>query len=294
MPRHGFPGHRRPWWTDTEPSEATEESKTNPPSWSEHAARFRPPWWPENEPWPPKRRHWRERMRRPFFRRLGCLFLLLNLFGGAILVTLILLALNGLGLTSGSLSHAVWLLPLGVIVLAVMVSVIVAVIANIRRVSVPLDDLLAASQRVAEGDYSVRVPAYGPMEVRSLASAFNSMAEKLETHDQQRRSMLADVTHELRTPLTIIQGNLEGMLDGLYPADETRLRSILEESQILSRLTDDLRTLALAESGSLQLKREQVNLAGLTRETIEVFQSQEATTGVPVELSTDETEILLN
>ena len=72
--------------------------------------------------------------------------------------------------------------------------------------------------------------------------------------------MLADVTHELRTPLTIIQGNLEGVLDGVYPADEARLRSILEETQILSRLTDDLRTLALAESGSLQLKREPTDL----------------------------------
>ncbi|MGZ6317039.1 MAG: sensor histidine kinase, partial [Anaerolineales bacterium] len=129
---------------------------------------------------------------------------------------------------------------------------------------------------------------------RSLASAFNSMAERLQAHDRQRRSMLADVSHELRTPLTIIQGNLEGMLDGLYPADETRLRSILEETQILSRLTDDLRTLALAETGSLQLRREQVDLVSLVRETIDAFRSQAASTGVEVQLSTDADEKPLN
>jgi signal transduction histidine kinase len=82
------------------------------------------------------------------------------------------------------------------------------------------------------------------------------MVERLQANDRQRRNMLADVSHELRTPITVIQGNVEGILDGMYPADEARLKSILEETQILSRLVDDLRTLALAESGSLQLKRE--------------------------------------
>ncbi len=233
-------------------------------------------------------------MRGPFFRRLGCLFLIVNLFGAAILLALVLLVLNALGLTTISPGHVRWVLPLGGILLAVIISVNVLAATNIRRMSVPLDDLLAASHSVAEGDYSVRVPSHGPSEVRSLASAFNSMAERLQAHDRQRRLMLADVSHELRTPLTIIQGNVEGILDGLYPADETRLRSILEETQILSRLTDDLRTLALAETGSLQLRREQVDLVSLVRETIGAFQSQAASTGVEVQLSTDTDEKLLN
>jgi len=166
--------------------------------------------------------------------------------------------------------------------------------ANLRRMSVPLDDLLAASHRLAEGDYSVRVVPHGPLEVRSLAAAFNSMAEQLQTDDSQRRSMLADVTHELRTPLTIIQGNLEGILDGLYPADEARLRSLIEETQILSRLTDDLRTLSLAESGTLQLKREPTDLIALARDSVGAFQSQSGSSGVRVELATGLSELVLN
>jgi signal transduction histidine kinase len=78
----------------------------------------------------------------------------------------------------------------------------------------------------------------------------------------------------LRTPITVIQGNVEGILDGMYPADEARLRSILEETQILSRLVDDLRTMALAESGSLQLRREPVDLAPLIRDVLSGFESQ--------------------
>jgi two-component system OmpR family sensor kinase len=138
----------------------------------------------------------------------------------------------------------------------------------------PLDDLVEASNKVAEGDYSARVDVKGTPEIRSLLHGFNSMAERLQLTDQQRRNMLADVSHELRTPITVIQGNVEGILDGLYPADEARLKSVLEETQILSRLVDDLRTLALAESGALRLKREPTNLAELIRDTISNFEAQ--------------------
>ncbi|HEX8990972.1 MAG TPA: HAMP domain-containing sensor histidine kinase, partial [Anaerolineales bacterium] len=136
--------------------------------------------------------------------------------------------------------------------------------------------------------------ARGPAEVRSLATAFNSMAAQLEAHDRQRRAMLADVTHELRTPLTIIQGNLEGVLDGMYVADPARLRSILDETQILARLTDDLRTLSLAESGSLQLKREPVDLVGLMRVTVAAFQSQADSGGVRIDFPAPIGELMLD
>jgi two-component system OmpR family sensor kinase/two-component system sensor histidine kinase BaeS len=145
---------------------------------------------------------------------------------------------------------------------------------SLRRMFTPLDELFRASERVANGDYSVRVDEKGPPEIHSLMRSFNSMAERLQINDQQRRNMLADVSHELRTPITVIQGNVEGILDGLYPADEPRMKSILEETQLLSRLVDDLRTLALAESGALHLRREPTNLAELIRDAVSGFEAQ--------------------
>jgi signal transduction histidine kinase len=111
------------------------------------------------------------------------------------------------------------------------------------------------------------------------------MAERLQENDKQRRAMLADVSHELRTPITVIQGNVEGILDGLYPADEARLKSIMEETQILSRLVDDLRTLALAESGSLKLSFEPTNLGDLIRDTAAGFDAQALEKEIRLELS---------
>jgi two-component system OmpR family sensor kinase len=159
---------------------------------------------------------------------------------------------------------------------------------SLRRMFTPLDELFRASERVANGDYSVRVEEKGPQEVHSLMRSFNSMAERLQADDRQRRNMLADISHELRTPITVIQGNVEGMLDGVYPADEARLKSIIEETQILSRLVDDLRTLALAESGALQLKREPTNLAGLIRDAVSGFEAQIKEKEINIKLSLDD------
>src|SRR5215212_7210620 len=262
-------------------------SQPNPPSWPKHSSRHsswrehylkdhRPPWWPENEEWPPRdRRAWRYMGRRnPFFRRLGCAFLVFNLVGFVLLFSVSAFILNALGVLHISGNQFNLLLPAAAILFAFLVMGFVFATRNLRRMSRPLDEFVEASNKVAEGDYSVRVDVKGTPEIRSLLHGFNSMAERLQVTDPQRRNMLADVSHELRTPITVIQGNVEGILDGLYPADESHLKSIIEETQILSRLVDDLRTLALAESGALRLKLEPTNLVELIRDTVSGFESQ--------------------
>ncbi|MCX6067553.1 MAG: ATP-binding protein [Chloroflexi bacterium] len=237
----------------------------------------RPPWWPETEAWPPVK----DRMRHnPFFRRLGCAFAVFNLLGFGVFFAAAAWIANLFGLTKPSASLLPWIIPLGIILLVFVAAVVLLGIFGVRRVFAPLDDLLAAAGRVADGDYSTRVTEKGPAEVRSLVKAFNNMAARLHRTDEQRRNLLADVTHELRTPLTIIQGNLEGMLDGIYPADDVNLQALLDETNILSRLVEDLRTLALAESGALKLRLEPADLSMLIRDTLTAFQSQAEAAGL--------------
>jgi signal transduction histidine kinase len=263
---------RRPsWWPEDEPF---------PPKG--HLRAHRPNWWPENEPFPPKRRL----RHNQFFRRLGCGFAGLNLFGLGMLVLAALLLARLLGWLHFPVNLLAWVLPAGIVVVVLIITAALSVlVVTVRRVFTPLDDLLAAADRVAEGDYSARMAEKGPRAVRSLSRTFNHMASRLQLTDQQRRDLLADVTHELRTPLTVVQGNLEGMLDGVYPADEARLKSVLEETQVLSRLVDDLRTLALSESGALQLRREPTDLAVLINESAAAFRSQADGKGVSLKVN---------
>ena len=245
-----------------------------------------PSWWPENEPWPPHGpagwRAWRSHNRpQRFFWRFGCglIFFLSLIFGSCTLFTwLIISTANALTTPDG-----VPRLPL-VFVLALLIFMssagVFAIGRSLRRATQPIEEMMTAADQVAQGDYSAHVTERGPREVRQLARAFNTMTARLHNNDEQRRRLLADISHELRTPLTVLQGNVEGMLDGIYPADAPRLESILEETQIMSRLIDDLRTLALTESGSLKLQREPTDLGLLIQDVIAAFRGEAQSGGV--------------
>jgi two-component system OmpR family sensor kinase/two-component system sensor histidine kinase BaeS len=147
-------------------------------------------------------------------------------------------------------------------------------------IATPLADVMAAADAIAAGDLSVRVPVHDRAEFGRLAESFNRMAEELERADQQRRNLTADVAHELRTPLHIIQGNLEGIVDGVYEASPEHLEATLDETRVLARLVEDLRTLSLAEAGQLPLVREEVDISELLADVYTSFSGQAETTGV--------------
>jgi signal transduction histidine kinase len=151
----------------------------------------------------------------------------------------------------------------------------------IRRTAVPLEDVMEAADRVAAGDYSARVDAArGFPQMRRLAGSFNAMTDRLRTGEEHRRNLLADVTHELRTPLSVIQGGVEGILDGLYPADREHLEPILEETRIMARLLDDLQTLSTAQAGVLRLHLQTCRPDDLAEEAVAAFRAAAASKGV--------------
>src|SRR5215212_6718946 len=236
-----------------------------------------PPWWPANEAWPPARRShaWRAGRRR-FVRRLAFLFaalLLLSATGAAALISKLL---RGSGIAATA--------PVGPLAILALVWLLALLATSMRRVAVPLGNIVEAANRVAGGDYAARIPEYGPPSVRVVANAFNTMAGRLEAQDQQRRNLMADIAHELRTPLSIIQGRVEGLLDGVYPRDDVRLAGLLDETRHLSRLVEDLGTLSSAEAGALDLRKELVDPAELIRDTAASLGAPAIRVDVPEEL----------
>jgi two-component system sensor histidine kinase BaeS len=111
------------------------------------------------------------------------------------------------------------------------------------------------------------------------------MSARLEEMEQRRQSTLADVSHELRTPLTVIRGNVEALIDGVYPGDREHLEPILEEARVMERLIDDLRTLTLVEAGSLVLHPEPTDLGTLLPDVAAGYRSQSEQAGVQLIVS---------
>jgi len=213
-------------------------------------------------------------------RRAGCLVaavLFLSAIGAA---TLLSFALGRAGIVSGlaQLSVLVVVAAIGLLLFSTMFFRVM------RRVGSPIADIVEAADRVASSDFSVRIAERGPPPLRSVAHAFNKMTDRLQAQDRQRRHLMADIAHELRTPLTVVQGRLEGLLDGVYPRDDAHVSEVLADTRILGRLIDDLRTLASSESGALSLQREATDLVVLVHDVVRSLAADAQGAGVTIRI----------
>ena len=132
----------------------------------------------------------------------------------------------------------------------------------------PIRALKKGAARIASGDLAYRAEVKSRDEFGDLANSFNSMAASLDSSEQSRRRLFADIAHELRTPLSVIGGTVDAMIDGVYEPNPDNLNSIKEETDLLTRLVGELRDLTLAESGHLKLEFEPTNLAELVQRRV--------------------------
>src|SRR5436190_24268025 len=111
------------------------------------------------------------------------------------------------------------------------------------------------------------------------------MADDLQKQESLRRNMIADIAHELRTPLAVMQGNLHAMLDEVYPLNRAEIATLYDETRLLSRIVDDLRELALADAGQLQLNVQSFDLRDLVQNAAANFSIAADAQNVRVEIS---------
>lgn len=152
----------------------------------------------------------------------------------------------------------------------------------------PIRDLTHAAEKLGQGDLSERVPVHGNDELAMLGMTFNQMAASLEHAEKSRRAMTADIAHELRNPLAVQRANLEALQDGIYPLTPQNLEPVIEQNTLLNRLVEDLQTLALADSGQLELDVAEVNLKQLVKRVVERYTPNAAANNIAIRfLSSD-------
>lgn len=174
---------------------------------------------------------------------------------------------------------------LGVAALAAVIVAAGFSFALSRRIVAPLREMIAASRRIAEGNYEERVTTHSVDELGQLGESFNQMAEKLEQVESMRRQLIGDVSHELRTPLTTIKGSAEGLLDGILPASAETYQQIYREADRLSRLVDDLQELSRVEAKAYQLDFRSVDVSSLVAATVKRLASQAEAKRIALTLS---------
>lgn len=189
--------------------------------------------------------------------------------GGLVALLLLALIVAGLATLISALASGE-APPIGITITAALI-VLVLVVLLVRwiwRSARSIGALMEASDQLATGDLTARVGPVPGHAYERLATSFDDMAHQLQTNESRRRELLADIAHELRTPLQAIRGTVDGMREGLYPADDVHLRSVIERTEVMARLLDDLRTLSMADAGVLTLHPESVDPRGVVTDAI--------------------------
>lgn len=140
-----------------------------------------------------------------------------------------------------------------------------------RTLAAPLQALEEGAEAIARQELSYRVPVQGSQEIQSVARAFNQMAVQLDQAELLRRNLLADVAHELRNPLHVLRGNLQAILDDVYPLSKGEIARLLDQTRLLTSLVDDLHDLAQAEAHQMLLRKQLTDMADLVKETAVSF-----------------------
>jgi len=180
-------------------------------------------------PRPPKR----FRRGRRFFPFFPLFFLVAIFFIGGTAALFYLLFSEYVGVRN------IWLLVCGA-PFVVFIIIIFTIFNLYMRFGKPMENLFNTINAVSDGNLSARVPENKSDMFSELITRFNKMVDELERADKQRRNLTADIAHELRTPLHIIQGNLEGVIDGIYKPTNEHINNTLDETKLLTRLINDL------------------------------------------------------
>ncbi|MEG1928432.1 MAG: HAMP domain-containing sensor histidine kinase [Niameybacter sp.] len=152
--------------------------------------------------------------------------------------------------------------------------ILVLVYFTSKRMSKPLKEMNQVAKKIANGDFAKRIDVDGVDEIAQLGESLNYMAEELDKIDSNRKAFIANVSHDMRSPLTSISGFVTAILDGTIPDEkhDKYLRIVLNESQRMIKMTNDILELSRMEEGNLPLKKMEFNLHEMIRDLLDNFE----------------------
>ncbi len=158
-------------------------------------------------------------------------------------------------------------------ILAAAAAIIMAVLIS-NQLLKPVRALTNAADHLSAGDLTTRVKIEGTDELAVLGKTFNHMAANLESEEERKKALTADIAHELRTPLAVQQAQIEAMMDGVIPLDKENLQTVANQAEFLTRMVEDLRLLAMADAGELKLELQNVQVDKLVQNVVDQFKAQ--------------------
>lgn len=194
----------------------------------------------------------------------------------------------GISYSDPSIASADWL-TVGILVVVIIPFIVVLGLRSARPLAAQFGHLTTAASAVSSGDFSAQAAQVddAPLEMGRFTRDFNTMMQQLARYDRELRASHVAMAHELRSPLTAAIGRLQGMIDGVFSPDPQQLAMVMKQLQFLSRLTDELHLLSLADAGQLSLNKSVTDLTGLLNERAAWLAPQAREAGIRISVTSD-------
>ncbi|MBZ0296882.1 MAG: HAMP domain-containing protein [Anaerolineae bacterium] len=180
-------------------------------------------------------------------------------------------------------NQALFIGAIGASAIALLIGILLS-----RQFLRPLSDMMTAIAAMRRGELKQQVPVRSQDELGELAQSFNEMSVQLHQATHMRKQKTADIAHDLRTPLMVISGYLEALRDGTLSPTQARFDTMNQEVVLLKRLTEDLRTLSLADAGELKLIYQPVPPRELLEQVKQSFEPIADEEGITLKLESED------
>lgn len=194
-------------------------------------------------------------------------------------------SLEPLDTTINILSNQLIIVSFIVIILAFIIGYFIS-----KKISKPIENMNEKALKLANGNYNFQFDNNSNItEIDTLASTLNYAKKELEHTDELRRDLMANVSHDLKTPLTMIKGYAEMIRDLNYDNEEKRnanLNVIIEETERLNILVEDILTLSKIQANKDTLNKEDFDLVELINNIIKRYSIYKETEGYNFEINT--------
>lgn len=156
--------------------------------------------------------------------------------------------------------------------IAIFFGLIISIVLS-KQLSYPLVKITAAADKMAHGDLKVRSTLNtNTKEIVELSNSINYLAETLQQQEMLRKRLTSDMAHEIRTPLTTLKTHVEALLDGIWEPTQELFKSFYEEIERLTKLVDNLSSLAKLEQANLNINKTKFNLSEELRKIFKSFE----------------------
>jgi signal transduction histidine kinase len=187
------------------------------------------------------------------------------------------------GMMTGDIQSAVSAGVNEAILWGALAAIIVAVIASYLVsgwITRPLAHMAEVASQIAAGDYRQRVSRGPGDEIGRFATAFNDMAGQLQQTEELRQELLGTISHEIRTPLANIEGYMQGLMDGVVPAEPETYELVRREAARLGRLVTDVERLSRLEAGAEAITPREIMVAEAVEAAVAPLRPQFAHSGI--------------